>query len=151
MFGERVVRNSTLHLYRLTHKMNAVNSFCQKVFDKLKWDKFWQKFLKGLYPWHAVRTVRYNFVSRTDLTIATGVLQTFISIYPILKSEPLSVGTKLTLYKKLIISVLTYTWPAWEFAADSHLLTLQSLQNKVLRTICNFPSSAGLPAGRSGF
>jgi hypothetical protein len=34
---------------------------------------------------------------------------------------------------------MTYACPAWEFAADTHLLKLQRLQNKVLRTIDNFP------------
>jgi hypothetical protein len=34
---------------------------------------------------------------------------------------------------------MTYAWPAWEFAADSHLLKLQGLQNKVLCMIGNFP------------
>jgi hypothetical protein len=34
---------------------------------------------------------------------------------------------------------MTYACPAWEFAAESHLLKLQRLQNKVLRTIVNFP------------
>jgi hypothetical protein len=34
---------------------------------------------------------------------------------------------------------MTYACPAWEFAADSHLLKLQRLQNKVFRTIGNFP------------
>jgi hypothetical protein len=34
---------------------------------------------------------------------------------------------------------MTYACPAWEFAADNHLLKLQRLQNKVLRTIVNFP------------
>jgi hypothetical protein len=34
---------------------------------------------------------------------------------------------------------MTYACPAWEFAAESHLLKLQRLQNKVLRTIGNFP------------
>jgi hypothetical protein len=29
--------------------------------------------------------------------------------------------------------------PAWEFAADNHLLKLQRLQNKVLRNIGKFP------------
>jgi hypothetical protein len=33
----------------------------------------------------------------------------------------------------------TYASPAWEFAADTHLLKLQRLQNKVLCTIGNFP------------
>jgi hypothetical protein len=34
---------------------------------------------------------------------------------------------------------MTYAFSAWEFAADIHLLKLQRLQNKVLRTIGNFP------------
>jgi hypothetical protein len=34
---------------------------------------------------------------------------------------------------------MTYACPAWEFAADTHLFKLQRLQNKVLRTIGNFP------------
>jgi hypothetical protein len=33
---------------------------------------------------------------------------------------------------------MTYC-PAWEFAANNHLLKLQRLQNKVLRTLGNFP------------
>jgi hypothetical protein len=34
---------------------------------------------------------------------------------------------------------MTYASPAKEFAANTHLLKLQRLQNKVLRTIGNFP------------
>jgi hypothetical protein len=34
---------------------------------------------------------------------------------------------------------MTYASLAWEFAADTHLLKLQRLQNKVLRTTGNFP------------
>jgi hypothetical protein len=34
---------------------------------------------------------------------------------------------------------MTYDCPAWEFAADTHLLKLQRLQNKVLRTTGIFP------------
>jgi hypothetical protein len=29
--------------------------------------------------------------------------------------------------------------PAWEFAADTHVMKLQRLQNKALRTIGNYP------------
>jgi hypothetical protein len=35
------------------------------------------------------------------------------------------------LYKALIRSVMTYACPTWEYAADAHLLKLQSLQNRV--------------------
>jgi hypothetical protein len=34
---------------------------------------------------------------------------------------------------------MTYASPAWEFATNTHLIKLQRLQNKVLRTIGNFP------------
>jgi hypothetical protein len=34
---------------------------------------------------------------------------------------------------------MTYACHAWDFAAESHLLKLQRLQNRVLRTIGNFP------------
>jgi hypothetical protein len=34
---------------------------------------------------------------------------------------------------------MTYACSAWEFAADTHLLKLQRLQNKLLLTIGNFP------------
>jgi hypothetical protein len=33
---------------------------------------------------------------------------------------------------------MTYACPAWEFAADNHLLKLQRLQNKVFCIIGNF-------------
>jgi hypothetical protein len=44
--------------------------------------------------------------------------------------------------KAQIKSVMTYASRAWEFAAESHLLKLQRLQNRFLRTIGNFPRSA---------
>jgi hypothetical protein len=34
---------------------------------------------------------------------------------------------------------MTYASPAWEFVADTHLMKLQRLQNKVLGTIGNYP------------
>jgi hypothetical protein len=34
---------------------------------------------------------------------------------------------------------MTYACPAWEFAAETHLLKLQRPQNTVFRTIGNFP------------
>jgi hypothetical protein len=40
-------------------------------------------------------------------------------------------------YKALIRSVMTYACRTWEYAADSHLLKLQCLQNRVLRAAEN--------------
>jgi hypothetical protein len=45
------------------------------------------------------------------VTIATKALRTFIRIYSLLKSERLSAKTKLTLYKVLIRSKMTYACP----------------------------------------
>jgi hypothetical protein len=65
--------------------------------------------------------------------------RTFIKVYSLFKSERLSANIKLTLHKALIRSVMTYACPTWDFAADTHLIKLQRLQNRVLRTISNFP------------
>jgi hypothetical protein len=60
--------------------------------------------------------------------IEAKAFRTFIRIYSLLKSERLSANIKLTLYKALIRSVMTYACPAREFAAESHLLKLQRLK-----------------------
>jgi hypothetical protein len=68
-----------------------------------------------------------------------NAFRTFIGIYSLLKSERLSAKIKLTFHKARIRTVLTYACPAWELAADTYLIKLQRLQNKVLHTIGNFP------------
>jgi hypothetical protein len=72
--------------------------------------------------------------------IEAKAFRTFIRIYySLFKSERLSDNIKSTLHKALIRSVMTNACPAWEFGAESHLLKLQRLYNRVLRTIGNFP------------
>jgi hypothetical protein len=71
--------------------------------------------------------------------IEAKAFRTFIRIYSLFKSERLSTNIKLILHNALIRSIMTYTCPAWEFAADSHLLKLQRIENEVLRTIGDFP------------
>jgi hypothetical protein len=70
--------------------------------------------------------------------IEAKALRTFIRLYSLFKSERLSANIKLTLHKALTRSVMTYASPAWEFAADTHLMKSQRLQNKVLRTLAIF-------------
>jgi hypothetical protein len=65
--------------------------------------------------------------------------RTFIRIHSVFKSERLSANTKITLHKALIRSVIIYACRVWELAADTFLLKFQRMQNKVLRTIGNFP------------
>jgi hypothetical protein len=71
--------------------------------------------------------------------IEAKAFRTFIRVFSLLKNGRLSTNIKLTLHKTLIRSVMTYAYPAWEFAADTHLIKLQRQQNKVLRTIGSFP------------
>jgi hypothetical protein len=71
--------------------------------------------------------------------IETKAFRTFIRTYSLFKNEHLSTNIKLNLYKAFIRSIMTYASPAWEFAVNIHLLKLQRLQNKVLRTTGNFP------------
>jgi hypothetical protein len=69
--------------------------------------------------------------------IVTKAFRTFIIIFSLLKSEHLSTKSKQTLYKALMMSKITYACPTWEFAADSYLLKLQRLQNRLPRTTGN--------------
>jgi hypothetical protein len=73
------------------------------------------------------------------LVTETRAFKTFVRVYSLFKLEPLRANIKLALNKERIISVMTYAYPAWEFSADTHLLKLQNLQNKVLRPTGNFP------------
>jgi hypothetical protein len=72
--------------------------------------------------------------------IETKAFRTFIKAFPLFNSEQLTADIKTTLHKVHIRSVMTHAYPAWEFAADTHLTKLQRPQNKVLRTIDNFPT-----------
>jgi hypothetical protein len=71
--------------------------------------------------------------------IEAKAFRTFIRIFSLLKSERLSANIKLLLHKALIRSVMTYANPALQSAADSHLIKLPPLQNKIFRTIGNYP------------
>jgi hypothetical protein len=77
--------------------------------------------------------------------IEANSFRTFIRIYSLFRSERLSTNIKLTLHKALIKSIMTYSCSVLEFAAECHLLKLQRLQNKVLRTIGNFPRRTSVP------
>jgi hypothetical protein len=71
--------------------------------------------------------------------IEVKAFRTFSRVYPLFTSERLRANIKLPLHKAVIRSVMTYACLAWEFAADTHLLKLQLLQNKVLHITGKFP------------
>jgi hypothetical protein len=69
--------------------------------------------------------------------IEAKAFRTFIRLYPPFISERLNTIIKVTLLKAPIRYVMTYSCPAWEFGAETHLFILQRLQNRVLRIIRN--------------
>jgi hypothetical protein len=71
--------------------------------------------------------------------IGAKAFRIFTRVYSLLKTERLSTNIKLTFHKALIWSVMTHARPAKILGANTHLLILQRLQNKVLRTFGNFP------------
>jgi hypothetical protein len=68
---------------------------------------------------------------------ATGTL---LKLFPLLgRDSPLSTPSKLTLYKLLIRSVLTYAAPVWSNTSSSNCRQLQILQSKCLPVTGNYP------------
>jgi hypothetical protein len=61
--------------------------------------------------------------------VTTKAYITFMRLHSLFKSDGLSTNSKLTLHKALIRSIMTCACPSWEFAADTHLMELQRLQN----------------------
>jgi hypothetical protein len=68
---------------------------------------------------------------------AAKALGTYIRTYSILKNKYLIAHIKLIVYRAVIRSIMSYACPTWEYAADTHLMKLQRLQNRVLRAIGN--------------
>jgi hypothetical protein len=62
-----------------------------------------------------------------------------------------SINTKLTLYKALIRSVMTYDCSTWQYAMDAHLLKLQRLRNRVLRATGNLDKCTSVRELRVAF
>jgi hypothetical protein len=63
---------------------------------------------------------------------------TYVRTYSLFRSVHLSTDIKFTLCKALIRSVMTYAYPTWEYGADTYLLKLECLPNRILYTIGNF-------------
>jgi hypothetical protein len=75
-------------------------------------------------------------------TYRNDAIKTFrmcLSVYLLFRSRHLSTNIKIILYIALIRLIMTYTCLAWDFMADTYLLKLQNLQNKVLCNIGNLP------------
>jgi hypothetical protein len=70
-------------------------------------------------------------------TVANA-LHMYVKTYSLFRSVCLSTNIKLTIYKALIRSVITYASHTWEHVADACLLKLQLLHNRVLCDTENF-------------
>jgi hypothetical protein len=68
---------------------------------------------------------------------AAKAMRTYIRTYSLFRSVRLGTNIKLTLYKVLIRSVMTYGCTTWEHVANAHLLKFQRPQNRALRAIGN--------------
>lgn len=65
------------------------------------------------------------------------------AIYPLLnKNSKINLRTKTNIYKSLLRPVLTYGAPSWCTASKTHLIKIQRMQNKILKTIANTPRHA---------
>jgi exonuclease III len=93
-------------------------------------------------------TAKYLGVSLdTKLTFKSHIAESHLkarkgmaTLYPLLKkSSPLNRSSKLLLYKLYIRPILTYGCPVFTNCANTHLNTLQILQNKCLRMVSNAP------------
>jgi hypothetical protein len=79
---------------------------------------------------------RMTWRHHSERTVAKA-LRTCVMTYSLFKIGRLNTYINVTLYKTLIRSVITYTCSTWEYAAYSHFLKLQRLQNRVIRAIGN--------------
>jgi hypothetical protein len=72
--------------------------------------------------------------------IEAEAFRTFITVQPLFKSDTLRANIKLAFHKAFIRYVMIKVCLACEFTVHTRLCKLQRLQNKVLRTVGNFPS-----------
>jgi hypothetical protein len=146
-------------LRKLQRGLTSVESWCERWNIKINEDKTQAiYFSRGYIPVGTCLTLNGRNISFVHQVKYLGVIfdrritwrlhiemieakafRTFIRVYSLFRSELLSANIKLTLHKALIRSIMTYACPACKFVTDTHLLKLQRLKNKVLRTVGNFP------------
>jgi hypothetical protein len=140
-------RRESYLLRKLQRGLNTLEEWCEKWNIKINEDKiravYFSKRLRRVKSCLTLKGRAITFVNEVkylgvtfdrriawkthiDLVV-TKALRTFVHIYSLLKSEKLSDKTKMTLYKALIRSKMTYACPAWETAAVTHLMKLQRL------------------------
>jgi hypothetical protein len=119
-------------LRKLQRGLNALEEWCEKWNIKINEDKtravYFSKRLRRVEAYLTLKGRAITFVNdvkylgvtferritwRTHIDlIVTKALRTFVQIYSLLKSEKLSIKTKMTLHKALIRSKMSYACPA---------------------------------------
>jgi hypothetical protein len=143
-------------LRKLQSSLTSIESWCERWNIKISVDKTQaiaqmcigrdssytegneHVFVKEVQYFGVFFYIRVTWRKHID-SIVTKALRTYIRMYSLLKIDRLSAKSILTLYKASMRSKMTYVCPVWECAVDNHLLKLQRLQNRVLRTIGNLP------------
>jgi hypothetical protein len=107
---------------------DSVNTFQRQRISKQQ-SRYWAITMETVFSvW--IRDNRIIWRLHIEI-IKAKAFRTFIRIYSLFESELLSANIKRTLHKALIRSAMIYAYPAWKLAADTCLLKLQVLQNKV--------------------
>jgi hypothetical protein len=68
---------------------------------------------------------------------AAKVLRIYVRTYSLFISRCFSTHFEITLHKALIMLVMTYVCPTWDYAVNAYLLKFQRLQNRLRRAIRN--------------
>jgi hypothetical protein len=108
-------------LNKLHRGLTAVGSWCQRWNIKINEGK-----TQAIYFSKRRMTWRPHIEK-----FAAKALGAYIRTYCIFRSKHLNANIKLIMYR----AIMTYACPTREFAADTHLMKLQRLQNRVLRAI----------------
>jgi hypothetical protein len=97
---------------------------------------FWPIYWFSLVTYLGVTCDRMTWRHHIERTVAK-VLLTYTVPYSLFKSGRLGTNIKLSLYNALLGLVRFYACLTWKYAADTHLLKLQRLHNRVLRATGN--------------
>lgn len=81
---------------------------------------------------------RLTFKQHIDTIVAKAHVK-LLRLYPLYRSSKLSLKIKKVFYYSLIRSAILYACEAWGFAAKTHLLKIQRVQNRAARMITNSP------------
>lgn len=81
---------------------------------------------------------KLNWKLQTDILKKTGTIA-LVQLYPILKSDRMSLKLKLQIYTTIIRPAVTYSIATWGCAAVTNVNKIQVIQNKALRMITGAP------------